>query len=86
MLGFDGTAALGVVTSLCNDFCFGFMSRGNSLAFKNQSSKGHVPPEKALKCISVLSLLEFTPENSKIMIVINSNPMRTSCLSLGCML
>lgn len=86
MLGFDGTAALGVVTLLCNDFCFGFMSRANSLAFKKQSSKGHFPLEKALKRVLVLSLLKFTTDNGKIRIVINSYPVRTSRLSLGCML
>lgn len=86
MLGFDGTAALGVVTLLCNDFCFGCMSRANSLAFENKSSKRHFPPEKALKRVSVLSLLKFTPENGKIRFVISSYPMRVSRLSLGCML
>lgn len=86
MLVFDGTAALGVVTLLCNDFWFGFMSRTISLPFKKQSSKGNFPPEKALNFVSVLSLLEFTPENGKIRIAINSYAMRTSHLSLGCML
>lgn len=76
----------GGVTLLCDDFWFSFMSRANSVAFKKQSSKGHFPSEKALKCVSVLSLLKFTPENGEIRFVINSYPMRMSRLSLGYML
>lgn len=82
MLGLDGTAAPGVVTLLCNDFWFGFLSGANSLASKKQSPKGHFAPERALKCVSVLYLLRFTPENCKIRIVINSYPTRLSRLSL----
>lgn len=75
MLGLDGNAALGVLTLLCNDFCCGFLSGASSLAFTKQSPKGHFPPKKALKHVSVLSLLRFTPENCRIRIVINSYPV-----------
>lgn len=74
MLGLDGTAALGGVTSLCNDFCFVFMSRANSFAFKKQSSWDHFPPGRALKCMLMVSPPKFTQENGKIRTVINSYP------------
>lgn len=73
MLELGGTAALGVVTSLCNDFRFVFMSTANSLAFRKPPSQGRFPPGKALRHVSMLSLLNFSQENGRFGVVIDSH-------------
>lgn len=72
MLELDGTAALGVVTALCDDFPFVFTSTANSLAFRKPPSQGHFPPGKALRHVSMLSLLTFSQENGRFGIVMDS--------------